>query len=452
MKQDKKLDKMIVSILVPAILENALLVFSDIILTGYIGRLSVTEISSYGIGSRIYGIYFSIFKGFAIGLMPIFAMAFGENNRRKGASLYKQAILLAVPVASILALIIWLFPELLLSTMTQDQTLLSGGVQFLKVNCLVYPLIAIVHINSVVFQADGNTKTPLYIAMAGNIVSILAGYILIIGIGSFSGLGLVGAAITNNIRIIVMLFAGLYLLFRKYNMGLECNSYMDKNFAINMLKFGVPTAIGNSFWNFASLFLSTYILNYGQEYYAAYQLGLQGEGFCDMMSAGFLTAAMALSGKAIGSSDLEMYKKSFYKLRNYCIGISLITMAFLGFFSKPVLGLLTDKQQLISIAYIYLAMMIFSQFPQHMSKIVYGYIRTAGFSTSPTIIDMIGIWGVRVFLCYLVSCVLKLDIIWVWIIIDLDQWVRFLLAYGVFKWKKIIEYGETNGKIESCHF
>lgn len=452
MKQDKKLDKMIVSILVPAILENALLVFSDIILTGYIGRLSVTEISSYGIGSRIYGIYFSIFKGFAIGLMPIFAMAFGENNKRKGSSLYKQAMVLAVPVASILALMIWLFPELLLSSMTRDQTLLSGGVKFLKVNSLVYPLIAIVHINSVVFQADGNTKTPLYIAMVGNFVSLMAGYILIIGIGSFSGLGLVGAAITNNIRIVVMLIVGLYLLFRKYNMGLECNSYMDKNSAINMLKFGVPTAIGNSFWNFASLFLSTYILNYGQEYYAAYQLGLQGEGFCDMMSAGFLTAAMVLSGKAIGSSDAEMYKNAFYKLRNYCIGISLITMAFLGFFSKPVLGLLTDKQQLISIAYIYLAMMIFSQFPQHMSKIVYGYIRTAGFSTSPTIIDMIGIWGVRVFLCYLVSCVLKLDIIWVWIIIDLDQWVRFLLAYGIFKWKKIIEYGETNGKIESCHF
>ena len=73
MKQDKKLDKMIVSILVPAILENALLVFSDIILTGYIGRLSVTEISSYGIGSRIYGIYFSIFKGFAIGQKPVYS-------------------------------------------------------------------------------------------------------------------------------------------------------------------------------------------------------------------------------------------------------------------------------------------------------------------------------------------------------------------------------------------
>ena len=54
----KDLDRKILYILIPAILENALLNLSDMILTGYIGRLSVTEISAYGIASRIYGIYF----------------------------------------------------------------------------------------------------------------------------------------------------------------------------------------------------------------------------------------------------------------------------------------------------------------------------------------------------------------------------------------------------------
>lgn len=54
------------------------------ILTGYIGRLTISEISAYGISTRIYGIYFSILKGFGIGAMVVFARAFGSKTRRKG--------------------------------------------------------------------------------------------------------------------------------------------------------------------------------------------------------------------------------------------------------------------------------------------------------------------------------------------------------------------------------
>ena len=99
MRDTKKLDQKILRILVPAILENAFLTLSDMILTGYIGRLSVTEISAYGISTRVYGIYFSILKGFAIGTMVIFARAFGAGKRKEGLNYYFQALFIAFPVA-----------------------------------------------------------------------------------------------------------------------------------------------------------------------------------------------------------------------------------------------------------------------------------------------------------------------------------------------------------------
>ena len=69
MKKYHEIDHRILRILIPVILENALLTLSTMILTGYIGRLSVMEINSYGIGRRIYGIYYSVFKGLAVGTM-----------------------------------------------------------------------------------------------------------------------------------------------------------------------------------------------------------------------------------------------------------------------------------------------------------------------------------------------------------------------------------------------
>ena len=168
------------------------------------------------------------------------------------------------------------------------------------------------------------------------------------GVGSFEGMGIVGAAITNNLRIVVMFFIGLHLLFGK-NGALADYSSKKMPFDFKAFKeliiFGVPTSIGNSFWNFAALFLSNFILSYGESYFAAYQLGLQCEGFCDMMASGFLTAAASLSGKAIGSNDEIAYKKSYERLRHYCLIIMCITMLFLAVLSRTVLCMLTDKEE-----------------------------------------------------------------------------------------------------------
>lgn len=439
----KKIDAKIRHILIPAILENAFLILSDMILTGYIGRLTISEISAYGISTRIYGIYFSILKGFGIGAMVVFARAFGSKNKEKGLLYYKQALIISIFVAVIAAVGIWLFPNELLSTMSTDSRLLTYGASFLKVHVLAYPLLAIIHLNSAVFQADGNTKTPLYIATIGNGISVVLGYILILGFGPVKGLGLYGAAITNNVRIIVMMLVGLYLLFAKNGMFDRVKiekPIFNMDMVKDVLKFGVPTAIGNSFWNFASVFLSTFILTYGEKFYAAYQIGLQAEGFCDMMASGFLTASMALASQAIGANDEKMYKSAYQRLSFYCLIISGINMIFLLLFSKQVLYLLTDKEELVAIAHLYLLLMVFSQFPEMKSKVLYGYIRSAGSSTLPTVIDTIGIWGVRVFLCYLVSSVLKIDIVWIWWIINADQWVRYLLSLLVFVVKKLINY------------
>lgn len=451
----KKLDTKIRHILIPAILENAFLILSDMILTGYIGRLTISEISSYGISTRIYGIYFSILKGFGIGAMVIFARTFGSKNKEKGLLYYKLALIISFSIALIAAIGIYIYPSELLSTMSTNSKLLVYGTSFLKIHVLTYPFIAIIHLNSAIFQADDNTKTPLYIATIGNVISVILGYILILGFGHIKGFGLYGAAITNNVRIILMMTIGLYLLFGKNGMfdQVKIQKFVfNNNMVKDILKFSIPTAIGNSFWNFASVFLSTFILTYGEKYYAAYQIGLQAEGFCDMMASGFLTASMALASQAIGANNETMYKSVYQRLNFYSLIISSINMLFLLLFSKQILYLLTNKEQLVPIAYTYLLLMIFSQFPEIKSKILYGYIRSAGSSTLPTIIDTIGIWGVRVFLSYLISMIFNLDIVWIWWIINADQWVRYLLSLSLFVFKNLINYlSAPSSIIDKCN-
>ena len=115
MKRSTSLDHRILRILIPAILENALLLLSSMILTGYIGRLSINEISSYGIANRIYSIYFSISQGFSIGTMALLARKFGKNDVRACSRLQMGCYLLLLPLAAVAMILIFLFSRQLLS-------------------------------------------------------------------------------------------------------------------------------------------------------------------------------------------------------------------------------------------------------------------------------------------------------------------------------------------------
>ena len=131
-------------------------------------------------------------------------------------------------------------------------------------------------------------------------------------------------------------------------------------------------------WQFATIIISRVILSYGTNSYAAYQLGLQAEGVCDMLSVGFITASTTLAARAIGQRDDALYKMYFKQLIRISMTISIFTCAVLFFCPRFLMGLLTDKQDLIEIGMKYVFIMGFAQIPQNLSKIFNGTIRAAG--------------------------------------------------------------------------
>jgi len=452
MRRHNEIDRRILRILIPVIMENALLTLSTMILTGYIGRLSITEINSYGIGKRIYGIYYSIFKGLAVGVMISVAKRFGMGDMKKCARIQQESYLMIFPLAVLFAIFAIVFANPLLGMMTKEQGLLHEGVVFLRQTAVFYPLLAIIHLNASAFQANGNTKTPMVIAGIGNLVTIILGYILIFGYGPLPALGITGAAWGQNISFVVMAAIGLYLLYGQHGIF----AHEEKSFlklpsakdAKEIFATGIPASLEDSFWQMATVLISSVILSYGQEYYAAYQLGLEGEGFCNMMSAGFMTAAMSLSSNAIGAGNREEFDRCFYRLHHYCLIISAITMLFLTFLSGPVLSLMTDKPALIAIATSYLYTMIFSQYPQHMKQIVSGYIRATGHTRTSMFINLIGLWIVRVPCVLLFGKIMHLDIVWLWWAFNFDQWIRLILSVIYLKHFHIMNF--IKGKQMRC--
>ncbi|MBR3358473.1 MAG: MATE family efflux transporter [Solobacterium sp.] len=442
----KETDRRILRILIPVILENALMMLSTMILTGYIGRLTVSEISYYGLQNRIYGIYYMLFKGIAVGVLVLIGAAAGRGDRDECHRLLKNSYAGVFPAAILLLTMVFFASRQILGIMTSDPELLDGAQNFLRQTMWFYPLMAVVALNASAFQANGNTRTPMIIAAMGNFVNISLGYVLIFGIGGIGGYGLRGAAMSQNISFVVMLTAGFFFLYGKRGLfeG-KLLQFPDVHLPVikEIYRVGIPASLESSAWQIATIFISRVILLYGKDTYAAYQLGLQAEGFCDIMSAGFMTAALSLSSNAIGARDYEAHRVSYRRLVHFGLIISVITMLYLALMSRFTLNLLTDKEELVTIALLYMRLMILSQIPQHLQKICAGYIRTAGYTKSPMLISMTGLWIVRVPLSILAGQILHLPVFWLWLIFDLDQWTRYTIALIMMKKYRILEYDDT---------
>ena len=439
----KQTDRKILRILIPVILENALMTLSTMILTGYIGRLTVSEISYYGLQNRIYGIYYMLFKGIAVGVLVLIGAAAGKGDKEECHRLLKNSYVDVFPAALLLLGLVYLFSRPILSIMTADPDLLDGAESFLHQTMWFFPLMSVVALNASAFQANGNTRTPMMIAALGNLVNIVLGYVLIFGVGEFGGFGLRGAAMSQNISFVVMLLAGFFFLYGRHGL-FEGHLLLFPGMRLSTVKeiyrVGIPASLESSAWQIATIFISRVILLYGKDTYAAYQLGLQAEGFCDIMSAGFMTAALSLSSNALGAGDYEAHRVSYQRLVHFGLIISVITMLYLVFLSRFTLHLLTDKEELVTIALLYMRLMILSQIPQHLQKICAGYIRTAGYAKTPMLISLTGLWVVRVPLSILAGQILHLPVFWLWLIFDLDQWTRYLLALWLMKKDKILQY------------
>lgn len=444
----KEVSHQIFRMLIPMILENILTTSASLVTTAMVGRLLALDISAQGVAMRITNTYLSLYKGLAIGVTITAALYYGKNRRDQSRRTVEQGFVTAVPFGMLLTIAIALFPKAFISIFTTDAEIMARAMGYLRLLTIGLPFVAISCFVTAAFQAQGNTKTPMIIAGLVNIVNIIMGYLFIFGNMGMPALGLTGAAIALVSAQIVGAVFGLVLLYHK-RMGLYHGAdhgqkffSLEKIYQKEIYTTGLPAAGENLIWQMAMIIISRVILSYGTDSYAAYQLGMQAESICDMLSIGFVTAANTLAAAAIGRGDDALYKMYFKQLCKICSYLCIFTTVVLLCFPKQLMAVLTDKQNLIEIGSQYIFVMGFTQLQFNLSKIFSGYIRSSGHKYTPMVISFVGIWLFRVVICVLTGWVFHWPLFMVWVAIAIDLTVRAFMSMAVFYKKRVYHYLE----------
>ncbi len=433
MVDKRKVRRQIFSMILPIVLENFLQTSATLVTTAMIGRLIADDISAQGVAVRIYNTFYMLLKGLAIGATVVVATYYGQGRLDRCRRTVEQAYITAVPFTLICALIIAFCPAFFVSLFTQDAAIMSRATGYMSIMALALPFVAVITMTTAGFQGQGNTRTPMYVAVFVNILNIIFGYGLIFGNFGMPELGLIGGAIA----FLIAQMAGAALeVFLFYNRRGPIRAARhgerfwrpDGRYLRDIYTTGIPAACENVFWNVATIIISRVVLSYGTESYAAYQLGLQAEGLLDMLAAGFITASTTLAASSIGKRDDPLFREYLKQMLMMAVGLCFFSVPMLLFFPNQFMMLLTDKPELIAIGREYLMIMSLAQLPQNLSKSLNGFIRASGYKKTPMLISFSGLWLVRVPLSCLIGWVLVGDIRWIWWAVSFDQIVRATLS------------------------
>ncbi len=443
---DKAIKKKILSMVIPITAENILQMTAGLVSMAMVGRISAVAVGAIGLSNVIMRLIWAVFKGISIGTTILVAQSYGAGNVKKLARVSVQGILLSIAFASLFLVLLLVSSEQVLEIFGAGPELITNATLYTRILSFSLPATAAILIVSGIFQGMGDAKTPMLIVGVLNITNIILSYVLIFGVVGIPAMGIQGAAIAYTISyVIAAIMAFRFLLSKSKGLrgriGLGVRINIPEAFSI--MRYGFPSSFETIFWVGSSIFVTRAVLTYGENAYAAYQLGMQAEAVSFMPAMGLAVCATAFIGQSVGSKDMELGRKYYKHLVKYTLMFSTIAGLIMALFPGIIMGALTNSRELIGIGSAYLIVMGISQIPQNMTGLYNGTLKGAGYVNMPLVIITVGIWLVRIPGVLAATFLFKADLIWIWAIMGMDLFVRYILAYANFRQKNIFKNGDN---------
>lgn len=196
----KKLkENKVLSLAIPATIENILQTLVGFIDTLMISRIGLLAVTAVGVANTILNVYLAVFIALGVGSAALIAQYLGANKEKESQKVTNHSVVLATGVGLVFSLGSLFLGEPLLATMGASAEVLTYSKQFFYIVGGSSVFISLMTVLGSILRATGDTKTPMKVTAVVNIGNIILDYILIFGLGPIPALGVVGTAIGTAI-------------------------------------------------------------------------------------------------------------------------------------------------------------------------------------------------------------------------------------------------------------
>lgn len=439
-ERKRSLRKEIVRLALPIALQQfmtALVGACDAIM---LGKLSQDAMSAVSLATQVTFVFNLFMFAFMAGENMFVAQYYGKGDYTGISQVFSLVTKICGCIAVVFLAGTLFFPEQLMRILTNEETLIVLGSEYLRVIGISYVFSGIAQTFLAIMKNCGAVNMSTLINGVMVILNIVLNAVFIFGLSGFPKMGIKGAALATVLATVVQfLWSVGYVLCRIRAVKFSLRSCEKKLFGRFWQK-AVPLLINNLAWGIGFSMYSVIMGHLGTDAVAANGIANISKNLVVCFCLGLGNAGSIIVGNRLGADRLKEAKEAGGTLTRTAIiaGIvsGLVLIALSPFITKMVDLTPTARgylQKMLLICSYYIA-------GKSVNCMTIGGIFAAGGDSKfGMLCDSVTLWCITVPLGCICAFILKLPVMVVYFVLNLDEIIKLPVVYKHYKKYKWIK-------------
>ena len=405
-----------------------------------LGKLSQNAMSAVSLATQVTFVFNLFMYAFVTGENMFVAQYYGKGDY-KGISKIFSLVTKACGVVAVIFLIgTFFFPRQIMAVLTNEEELITLGSEYLRVIGISYLLSSIAQTFLAIMKNCNAVNVSTLINSVMVILNIILNAVFIFGLFGCPEMGIRGAAVATVLATVVQVVWSVgYVLGRIQSVKLNLHR-CEREITSHFWQKAIPLLINNLAWGIGFSMYSVVMGHLGTDAVAANGIANISKNLIVCFCLGLGNAGSIIVGNRLGANRLEEAKEAGGTLTRTAIiaGIvsGLVLIALSPFITKMVDLTPTARgylQKMLLISSYYIA-------GKSVNCMTIGGIFAAGGDSKfGMLCDSVTLWCIIVPLGCICAFILKLPVMVVYFVLNLDEIIKLPVVYKHYKKYKWIK-------------
>lgn len=425
------------ALLWPIVLQNLMSSMVSAADTVMLGFLNQSSLSAASLATQVTFIVNLFYAAFGIGTTVLAAQYWGKGDHEAVEKVLAITLDFSIAVSAVFFALVELFPWEIMRLFTNDQELISLGTQYLRYVGWSYLCMGISQMYLCIMKNSGRALLGTIYGSSSMLLNIPLNAVLIFGLFGCPQMGVAGAALATSLSRLAELLLVLWENTRRDRIHIRVD-YMrrpDPVMKKDFVHYTSPVMANEIVWGGGITMVSVIMGHMGSDVVAANSLASVVKNIVACVSIGVGSASGIVVGNELGSGNLERAKSYGDRLCHMSIAVGTLSGLVLLAVSPLVMWF---GGNLSETATGYLRVMLFIcsyyMIGQAINQTTIGGIFCSGGDTRfGFLCDAVTMWIVIIPLGALAAFCLKLPPLWVYFLLNLDEFVKLPAVYRNYK-------------------